>query len=152
MTRRIEHAFPFAVAALAGFAALPAALCDVLPEERVPAYLPAGTITLGLIVAGFTATQRNMLLGMGGSKVLRFAAKTGYYRDVLAYLARCIYAGLALTVVSMARPLAEGYWPAAAWVALWIASLALMLTQLLLNEILMTRIVKRFIEQENKSS
>ena len=98
MSRRSERYLPFVVAVLAGGAAAVAdAIADVEPFSRL---VSVGTMTLGVVVAGFTATQRNMLLGMAGTKVLRFAATTGYHKDVLDYLAHCIYAALFVTAVS----------------------------------------------------
>ena len=106
-------------------------------------------MTFGVVVAGFAATQRNMLLGMRGSSVLKFAVRTGFHDSVLAYLMHCVYAGLAVSVVSVvgffinSNPL---YW--SVWFALLIGSIALVIALILRNEILMVRIVKRFMEDQ----
>ncbi len=148
---RMEKAFPFLLAALAaGAAALPVFYCGL---DTIPQYLPAGTMTLGVVVAGFAATQRNMLLGMRGSTVLRFALRTGYHNDVLAYLMHCVYAGLFTSVVSLAGFfLGKNALLWSLWLIVLTFSIALALALIWRNEILMLRIVKRFMEDEGDRS
>ena len=108
-------------------------------------------MALGLIVAGFTATQRNMLLSMSGSRVLRFAASTGYYKDILNYLTGCVYAGLSVTVLSLIGIFLEdcGVWQSV-WMAIWVGSIVLIICVLVRNELLMNRIFTRFMEGQSK--
>ena len=108
-------------------------------------------MALGLIVAGFTATQRNMLLGMGGSKVLRYAATTGFYKEILKYLAHCISAGLFVTLVSMVGIfISRSGWAWPLWLALWVGSIILVVAFLVRNELLMARIFARFMEEQSQ--
>lgn len=147
MSRTSERLLPFIAAGVAALLAVVVAQrFEVEPFSR---FVSAGTMALGLIVAGFTATQRNMLLGMSGSRVLRRAAASGYDEDILNYLARCIYAGLFVTLVSVAGVFIEDCsWIWISWLALWIGSIFFMVAQLVINEWLMSRIFKRFMEDE----
>ena len=116
----------------------------------VSGVLCAGTMTLGVVVAGFTATQRNMLLSMGGSRVMRFAADTTYYRDVLTYLVQCIYASLFVVVISLIGAFITkemGVWRY--WLAFWSGSVFLLLALMIRNELLMSRIFSRFMEGQS---
>ena len=108
-------------------------------------------MAIGLIVAGFTATQRNMLLSMSGSRVLRFAATTGYYKDVLHYLSECIYAGLFATFLSLIGIFLEdcGVWQSV-WLGALVGSILLIICILVRNEVLMNRIFTRFMEEQKK--
>ncbi len=82
MSGAVERYGPYLLAAFAA-AATAVFASGSEPFPQAPA---AGTMTFGVVVAGFTATQRNMLLGMGGARVLRFAGHTGYCQNVLRYL------------------------------------------------------------------
>ena len=134
---------------------LPAVVCMLILswvavdgiEPLTPA-VPAALTTFGVVVSGFVATQRNMLLGMGGARVLRFLARTGYYEDVLAYLSECVYAGIAVSLLSIAGLFMgsrETLW------SLWTppaAGGACLLTCLLLrNELVMRRVLKHFVKE-----
>ena len=138
MSLKTERYGPISVAVIAGVAA--AAFDAVAELEPFSRYVSAGTMTLGLVVVGFTATQRNMLLGMGGSKVLRFAANTGYYKDIISYLAHCIFAGLSVTVLSLVGLFIDTCsleWTS--WLALWVGSIVLVIGILIRNEMLASR-------------
>jgi len=144
MSRRGERLLPIIVAFLVG---VPSGIyMDYEPDFE---YIIAATIPLGLIVAGFTETQRNMLLSMSGSKVLRFAANSGYYEDILGYLSDCVYAGLFATVVSVTGIfLGENEFLNSVWLATWVGSISLMVAVLARNQILMHRVFTRFMEEQ----
>lgn len=147
MSAKSERRLPLLIALILGVAA--GAVAYIYEIEPFPKALSAGTMTFGIVVAGFAATQRNMLLGMRGSSVLKFAVRTGFHDSVLAYLMHCVYAGLVVSVVSVigffinSNPL---YW--SVWFAFLIGSIALVIALILRNEILMVRIVKRFMEDQ----
>ena len=147
MSAKSERLLPLLIALILGVAT--GAIAYIYEIQPFPKALSAGTMTFGVVVAGFAATQRNMLLGMRGSSVLKFAVRTGFHDSVLAYLMHCVYAGLAVSVVSVvgffitSNPL---YW--SVWFALLIGSIALVIALILRNEILMVRIVKRFMEDQ----
>ena len=147
MSAKTERLFPFLPATIAdALAAVVVFNCDA---GAVPKSLPAGTLTFGIVVAGFAATQRNMLLGMRGSTMLRIALRSGYHHDILAYLMHCVYAGLFVSAMSMLGFFLVGI--SLLW-DLWLIALTfavtLVIVLILRNEILMVRIVKRFMEGE----
>ena len=146
MSANTERRLPFVIAAIvAAMAAVVAFMCEIGP---LPKSLPAGTMTFGIVVAGFAATQRNMLLGMRGSTVLRFALRTGFHNDVLAYLMHCVYAGLVVSMVSVIG-FFLGDKTLLLW-KIWLVAITFCITLVLVlitrNEILMARIIKRFME------
>ena len=147
MSAKSERLLPLLIALILGVAT--GVIAYIYEIQPFPKALSAGTMTFGVVVAGFAATQRNMLLGMKGSSVLKFAVRTGFHDSVLAYLMHCVYAGLVVSVVSVvgffinSNPL---YW--SVWFALLIGSIALVIALILRNEILMVRIVKRFMEDQ----
>ena len=146
MSAKTERRLPFAIAAIsATIAAVVVFVWEIGASSKA---LPAGTMTFGIVVAGFAATQRNMLLGMRGSTVLRFALRTGFHNDVLAYLMHCVYAGLSVSVVSV-----TGFFLGSQhhllwkfWLILITFCISLVIALITRNEILMARIVKRFME------
>ena len=110
-------------------------------------------MTFGVVVSGFVATQRNMLLTMSGAEVLRFAVRTGYHEDVINYLMDCIRAGMLITTVSLSGlfiPKNSLLW------GIWLPSLAgaivLVVCLLIRNEILVSRIVRHYLEEANEST
>ncbi len=146
MSRRGERLWPLVVAVVAG--GLAGMYLDHIPS---PEHMATATMALGLIVAGFTETQRNMLLSMSGSKVLRFAATSGYYKDILNYLADCVCAGLFATLVSLIGIFLGDHdmWQSV-WSAFWIGSILLMILVLVRNQWLMHRVFTRFMEEQRK--
>ena len=147
--RTIERWHPCVLAVLS--AAIAAAFANRVPH--FPVAVAAGTMTLGVVVAGFTATQRNMLLSMGGSRIMRFAVKSGRYEDVLAYLKHCIWWGLTATAVSIARffvdecVLAKHDWAWTLWLAACIGVLVGVLASIVRNERLMFIVIGQFIRE-----
>ena len=150
MSARTERCLPFLVATVSAVVA-GLVLFLVVGVEPGTSGIPAAGMTFGIVVAGFAATQRNMLIGMGQTRVLRFLARTGYDRSVLSYLTDCVGAGLATTGVSLA-----GFFlgkDAIAWSA-WLVSLAfvvsLVIALMVRNEVMSLRIVSHFIKEQGK--
>ena len=151
MHARVERYYPFAVAVIIAISTASVVFWVYTPQ--VSKALPAGTMTFGVVVAGFSATQRNMLLAMRGASVLRFMLRTGYHHDVLEYLMHCVYAALAVSLISLV-----GFFLGdceLAW-KIWLIAIAcfvtLVLALVLRNEILMFRIVKHFLEDPGHPS
>ena len=151
MPSRVERYSPFLLAAIASVVvSIVVFRCGNVLESLT---LPAATMTFGIVIAGFTATQRNMLLGMRGSSVLRFLSRTGYYIDVLNYLMQGIYTALFVSAISVvgffvnSNPL---IWK------IWIITVSFAVTLVLViigrNEILMGRIIKRFLEDPDSTA
>ena len=83
----LQRTWPIAMAILGiAAAALVVATCNLGP---LPVSVPAASMTFGIVVSGFVATQRNMLLTMSGAEVLQFAVRTGYHKEVIRYLMGC---------------------------------------------------------------
>lgn len=146
-----EKILPVLIAVLAALAA--AAIAYICKIKPLPTAFSAGTMTFGIVVAGFAATQRNMLLGMRGSSVLKFAVNTGFHNSVLQYLMHCVYAGLVVSAVSVIGFFINGnsmLW--LAWFAILVGSIVLVIGLVLRNELLMVQIVKRFMEDQNPNS
>ena len=145
--RRQQRIWPFAVAVIVGaLAAYVVVLCEI---GSFPFTIPAATMTFGIVVSGFVATQRNMLLTMSGAEVLRFAVRTGLHKDVLSYLMDCIGAGLFVTGLSLVGFfLSENDLLWAIWVAILTGSIALVICLIIRNEILVALIVRRFLEEQ----
>ena len=152
MSAKSERRIPVVVAIIAGVASAVAAyFCDI---DALPKSLAAGTMTFGIVVAGFAATQRNMLLGMGGSKVLRFAVRTGFHHDILAYLMHCVYVGLAVALVSVIGFFLNedtSFGPFSLWESWLVVLVGLIVWVLALmcrNELVILRVIKHFMEEQ----
>ncbi len=148
MSARTERYLPLLIAIIAvAVAAFVTFTCEIGPLSKS---LAAGAMTFGIVVAGFAATQRNMLLGMSGSSVLRFAVRTGLHNHVLAYLMHCVYAGLFVSLVSVTGFfLGNNALLWSLWLIILTGSIALVLALMMRNEIMIVRIVKRFMEEQN---
>ena len=149
MSRNAEKYGPYTLAVACAVLAGMFACC--IPVITKP--LAAGTMTFGIVVSGFTATQRNMLLGMGGTKVLKFAVRSGYYKDLLWYLAECIFAGLLVVTLSMVRFFIDASaWIWQPWLIICISSIVFVIITMARNEWLMIVVVRRWIEDQRNLS
>ena len=146
----LERYWPVTTAAAAGMAAGWAVfVCDAQVDSRA---VPAGTLTFGIVVAGFTATQRNMLLTMRGATVLRILQRTGNYHNVVDYMMQCIAAAIAVSAASFFGFFVDSQtilWQV--WLVTGTFLVALVLGLLVRNEIIMVKVVKRFLEDPGGS-
>ncbi len=148
---RIQLILPFLVATLAS--AIIVVILFVSGNGGLFQVTPSATLTFGVVIAGFAGTQRNMFINMQDSTVLRFAVRTGYYKDVLKYLARCIWAGLFVSVVSLLGFIATDYKTVQmVWLVSLGFSVTLAMATLIQNEILMGRISARYMEDRVSDS
>lgn len=131
------------VASIIGFAVL-----YLMEFCFAPKALPAAALTFGVVVAGFSATQRNMLLGMGGSRVIRFLVDNKLQGRALAYLMECVCAGLTTTVAA-----AVGFFLGTPgihhtiWLAIIVGLVVWVVGSIARNELAMRVISKRYIEE-----
>ena len=131
------------VISITGFVVL-----NLLDFCAAPQALPASALTFGVVVAGFSATQRNMLLGMGGSRIIRFLVRNGLQNRALGYFMECVCAGLATTTVAVA-----GFFLGAPgihhtiWLAIIIGLIVWVVGVIARNEIAMRVISKRYIDE-----
>ena len=97
---------PYILATLSGIAA--GIVVWLFDQPELPRTVPVATMTVGIVVSSFTATQRNMLLGMNTSIVLRRAARANYLEHIFDYLKQTIWFGMATTVVSVIGLFVDG--------------------------------------------
>ena len=117
--------------------------------SNCPIAVPAATMTFGVVVAGFTATQRNMLLTMGGSRILRFASTTGYDRHTIDYFDQSIRAGILVVVVSIIAIFLIHYAkPMWTWLPVLCGAIALAGSTIYRNECVMKQVVLRFLAEQ----
>ena len=146
-----QRTWPIVVAILGiAAAALVVATCNLGP---LPVSVPAAGMTFGVVVSGFVATQRNMLLTMSGAEVLQFAVRTGYHRDVIRYLMDAVGAGLLVTTISLCGLfLGENSLLWGIWLSILAGAIVLVICLITRNEGLVTRMVRLYLEESNKSS
>ena len=144
---KLETIGPFAVASIGS--ALVAVMILYLHTGTPPEAVSYATLTFGIIASGFAATQRNMLLGMNESAVLEYAVREGYHEDVVRYLMDSVYAGIALSGFSVVGILLDNcmfLWKI--WVIIAAFIMVLILSFMTRNELMMSRILKRFLEDQ----
>ena len=146
---QIEKFGPFIIAAVVFIAA--AVYVEISDTTNFPEALPLSTMTFGIVVVGFAATQRNMMIGMGGSRVMQFIIRNRQQDRVLGYFMHCVSAGLAVTIVSMAGFFVDGFPRIVCimWLSLLISLVALIITLIGRNEWVMRVVTKRYLEEGN---
>ena len=140
---RVETHFPCAVSlGTVGVASICVRHLPCVPEP-----LATATITLGVVVAGFTATQRNMLVGMKGLPLFNTIAKTGHDADLTLYLKQCLWSCIALILVSGTRFFLEDLPPVLTpiWTIVWFGTFAFVIASTCRNERFMFRIIGKFL-------
>lgn len=139
----------FAAVAVAGITAFVMFSWDI---KTLPQSIPVGTMTFGIVAAGFAGAQRSMLLTMTGAKVLRFAVRTGYHRDILAYLMDGIIAGVtvaSISVIGFFSSTHTVFWNM--WVSAITGAIALVICVTTRNELLIGRVVARYLEEHESA-
>ena len=141
---------PFAVFLVIGAIGTGLACVQKLPE--VPAALATATITLGVVVAGFTATQRNMLVGMKGLPLFQTLATSGHHQDLILYLKQCVWSSIALVVISVTRFFLNDASLAVVqiWEVIWIGTFAFVIASSIRNERLIFKIIGKFLESQRE--
>ena len=144
---RVEKYGPIAFAVLGGVCSLTLALLAGM--SSIPTAMIATTMTFGIVMAGFSATQRNMLFSLRGSRVIRHAIEINQINRVLSYLAVNPFVGLGLTLYSFLgfltvdEPIAVRVWVTVLGALVFFA-----LACLTRNEIVMYLILKRYMEEK----
>lgn len=121
-----------------------------LEIRKVPVIFPGACLTLGIVVASFTATQKSMLLTMGGSKLVRYAVTTGFYKDIVAYLREALASGLLVAILAVPALLVDDkaiIWNV--WVPLQLGAFTLIVGLIARNEWLVNRIIMRYWEERS---
>ena len=121
--------------------------------NTIPTALPAGAMTFGIVVAGFTATQRNMLLTMGASRTLRFMTKNHLDYRVLGYFMHCIYAGLVVSGIAAIGFFLNCVSPYhIIWFSCLLGGIAVVLALIGRNELVMRIMVRRFLTESTQAN
>lgn len=144
--RNVETYLPCVVSF--GTAGSTLAFAQKLPT--VPAELAAATITLGVVIAGFTATQRNMLVGMKGLPLLETLARTGHHLDLILYLKQCVWSSVTLVLVSATRFFLDDA-PTEfvqVWGVVWFGTFAFVIASVVRNERLMFQVIGKFLKSQ----
>ncbi len=149
MSARTERILPFFIAALAtGIAAL-----IIIPTntKSINLYLTPTTLLIGLIPPVLAAIHRNTLAQIRNSNVIKHAIRTGYYHDLIAYLSHPVYPGIAAAFLSI-LPLILQYPPVIAqlWLIAMTFLITLIISLILRNEILMSRILDHLSENQDE--
>ena len=147
---RRQRMWPVALAACLGGITL--YITFVLNICCLSASLPISAMTLGIVVTGFIATQRNMLLTMSRAEVLRFAVRTKYDGDIMDYFNDGIRAGLLVTAVSVVGLfLHSGSIVYQVWLACFVFSVSLVVGLIIRNERLVSLLVLRYLRDTHGS-
>ena len=143
--RCVETYLPCAVSFVTAGSTL--AFAQKLPS--VPAELAAATMTLGVVIAGFTATQRNMLVGMKGLPLFKTIARTGHHQDLILYLKQCVWSSVTLVVVSTTRFFLDDAPPefVQVWGVIWFGTFAFVIASAVRNERLMFQVIGKFLKR-----
>ena len=144
---KVETLAPYAVASIAS--ALLAVLMFSLKIGTPPEGVSFATLTFGVIASGFAATQRNMILGMNESAVLKYAVREGFHEDIVRYLMDSVYAGIWLSGFSVVGILVNDcsiLWKI--WIVMAGFFVVLILSFMTRNEMMMSRILKRFLDEQ----
>lgn len=148
MIDRIEKYGPGASAIIGGIASM--AISWILGMTTVPTALIATAATFGIVMAGFSATQRNMLFSIRGSRVIRRAIKINQMDRVLTYLSTSSFVGILLTLLSFVA-FFVGHNIIIVGVSMGIlgALVSFAIGCLVRNEVVMSLIQKRYFEEHS---
>ena len=168
MSSMSEKMLPVMFGFVVGMFAFSAAFVSGLPDEifsvkivdvkAAQHFMSVGAMVFGIVAAGFSAVHRNAVMTMRGSEVMDFAFKTGFIVETMEYPMDCLYAGLLLALAA-ALGFAFGLDPVdgvleltthSLWFGFVMGCIAVVIAFTLRNEILMTRMVKRFIEEKHR--
>lgn len=146
MIDRLEKYGPSLSAILGGIASLTITWTSGM--TTVPTTLIATAATFGIVMAGFSATQRNMLFSMRGSRVIRRAIEINQMDRVLSYLSKSSYVGIGLTLFSFAGFFVSDHIIVVlAWMTVLGALVLLAVAFLVRNEVVASLILKRYLEE-----
>ena len=123
-------------------------LAYLVELESLMVPILASSMTFGIVLAGFSATQRNMLFTMRNSQVIKRLKKIDHMETVLAYLSRTSYVGIIIVLFSFLGFFVTDYAHVArVWIALLGGSISCAIAYLARNERVMELVLKRFMEE-----
>lgn len=139
---------PLAFAVIRGVCTLVLAWLSGL--TTIPPALTGTAMTFGIVMAGFSATQRNMLFSMRGSRVIRRANKNNQMVRVWFYMAYNTFVGIAITLYSFL-----GFFSGtnlifnSVWITVLGALVFLALGFLLSSEIILWRVLRQHLDKRS---
>ena len=146
MTNFLEHHGPW-IFWVVGFAII-LPLAYVVELESIIVPILASSMTFGIVLAGFSATQRNMLFTMRNSQVIKRLKKIDHMETVLAYLSRTSYVGIFIVLLSFIGFFVTDYSHVArVWIAVLGGSIFGSVAYLVRNERVMELVLRRFMEE-----
>lgn len=108
------------------------------------------TMTFGIVLAGFSGTQRNMLISIRRTRVIDRAIDINQIERVLSYLTKSSYVGLVLALYSFAGFFIDDHLVVLrAWIAGLGALVFFAIAHLARNEIIMSLILKRIMAKRS---
>ena len=148
---KLERRLPYFLGFFSGIVA--AVVVCLFQQPELPRAVPAATMTAGIVVSSFTATQRNMLLGMNASIVLRRLAASNYHFHVMDYLKQTIWFGMATTTVSLIGLFIDGNsYLASIWLVALVFTVVAIIVSTIRNEHMIFLIVKKFLNEQKANN
>ena len=146
MTDLLEKRGPVASAVLGAAIVLALTYLVELDGIRVPLF--ASSMTFGVVLAGFSATQRNMMFTMRNSRVIVRAKQINQLEPILKYLSRTTHVGILLTLFSFVGFFVGDH---SELVRIWMVGIGALvffsIALLTRSELVMALLLRRFMEE-----
>ena len=129
-------------------AALVLGLSYLIAFDKIPFPALASSMTFGVVLAGFSATQRNMMFTMRNSRVITRARQIRLLEPILLYLSRTSHVGIVLTLYSFIGFFVGEHVEVVRACMVGLGGLVFYSIALLIrNELVMALLLKRFMEE-----
>lgn len=120
----------------------------LLGLTTVPSPLLATAATFGVVLAGLSAIQRNVLFPIRSSRVIRRAIEINQMDRILSYLSKSSYIGVVISLYSFVGFfIGDHFFFVRVWMAVLVALVFFALACLARNEAVMSLIMKRYMEE-----
>ena len=120
----------------------------LLGLTTVPSPLLATAATFGVVLAGLSAIQRNVLFPIRSSRVIRRAIEINQMDRILSYLSKSSYIGVVISLYSFVGFfIGDHFFVVRVWMAVLVALVFFALACLARNEAVMSLIMKRYMEE-----
>lgn len=120
----------------------------LLGLTTVPSPLLATAATFGVVLAGLSAIQRNMLFPIRSSRVIRRAIEINQMDRILSYLSKSSYIGVVISLYSFVGFfIGDHFFVVRVWMAVLVALVFFASACLARNEAVMSLIMKRYMEE-----
>lgn len=108
-------------------------------------------MTVGVVVAGFGATQRNILLGLRFLKLYRWMEEVGYKKEIVRCLKEGIFIGIGIASITSLHFIFDTS-SVPLWIVwtIWFGAVSLLFGVIVRNELLMFRIFQWYVQEQAK--